>query len=102
LPGAVALRSAPSVSSPSPAPRLGHNPLRAVLLHSRCLSRTTHHPSVILQLLPTNGYGSPGVAGAALEIAGIAGTDFTVLGSPGLDAAVFDAFTYGGTVLKVQ
>ena len=59
-------------------------------------------PSVILQLLPTNGYGSPGVAGAALEIAGIAGTGFTATGSPGLDAAVFDAFTYGGKVLKVQ
>ena len=56
-------------------------------------------PSEVLQLLPTNGYGATGESGAALEIAGIAGTGFT---ASGLDAGVFDAFTYTGKVLKVQ
>jgi uncharacterized protein (TIGR03437 family) len=56
-------------------------------------------PSVILELLPANGYGSPGVSGAALEIAGIADSGFS---ASGLDVGLFSAFTYTGKVLKVQ
>jgi uncharacterized protein (TIGR03437 family) len=59
-------------------------------------------PSVILELLPTNGYGATGVPGVALEIAGIAENGFTVAGSPGIDVGVFDAFTFNGGVAKVQ
>jgi uncharacterized protein (TIGR03437 family) len=59
-------------------------------------------PSVILNLLPTNGYGATGVPGVALEIAGIVGNSFTVTGSPGIDVGVFNGFTYTGGVARVQ
>jgi uncharacterized protein (TIGR03437 family) len=59
-------------------------------------------PSVMLQLLPTNGYGAVGSKGAAIEIAGIAANTFTVAGSPGLDVGVFNAFTYTGGIATVQ
>jgi uncharacterized protein (TIGR03437 family) len=59
-------------------------------------------PSVILQLLPANGYGATGVPGAAIEIAGVAGNGFTVAGTPGLQVGVFNAFTYSGGVAAVQ
>jgi len=59
-------------------------------------------PAVIINLLPLNGYGAPGVPGAAIEIAGVAGNAFTAGGTPGLDVGVFNAFTYNGGVAVVQ
>jgi hypothetical protein len=59
-------------------------------------------PSAILRLLPTNGYGSPGVAGAALQIAGVVDNRFTVSGSPGLDAGTLTVFTSFGVIAKVE
>jgi uncharacterized protein (TIGR03437 family) len=59
-------------------------------------------PSVILKLLPANGYGAEGAPGAAIQIAGIAANSFTVAGSPGLDVGVFSAFTYNGGIAAVQ
>ena len=59
-------------------------------------------PSVIFSLLPTNGYGNVGVPGVSLQIAGVALNDFTVAGSPGIDAGVFAAFTYSVGVATVQ
>ena len=59
-------------------------------------------PASILSLLPANGVGDAGVAGAILEIAGVVDNRFTVAGSPGLDAGVFTLFTSNGVVAKVQ
>lgn len=59
-------------------------------------------PSVILSLLPTNGYGAIGVPGVSLQIAGVALSDFTAAGSPGIDAGVFAAFTYSVGVATVK
>jgi uncharacterized protein (TIGR03437 family) len=59
-------------------------------------------PSVILSLLPTNGYGSPGQPGAAVEIAGIAASSFSGSTAPGIDAGLFSAFTYNGAIANVQ
>jgi hypothetical protein len=53
-------------------------------------------------LLPANGYGSVGVRGVGLQIAGIALDRFTVTGSPGIDTALFSAFTYNGAVAEAQ
>ncbi len=59
-------------------------------------------PSVILNLLPTNGFGATGEPGAAIEIAGVAANSFTAAGSPGIDVGIFNAFTFKGGVAKVQ
>ena len=59
-------------------------------------------PSVILSLLPTNGYGAPGVPGVGLQIAGISTGSFTVAGSPGIDAGIFTVFTPSGGIAKAQ
>lgn len=59
-------------------------------------------PAAILSLIPANGFGSFGVAGVAMQIAGIVDNRFTVTGSPGLDAGVFTTFTSTGAVVKVQ
>jgi hypothetical protein len=61
-------------------------------------------PSVILNLLPTNGYGSsnPIKRGVNVSIAGIPETTFTVAGSPGLDAGIFTVFVSNNTVATIQ
>jgi hypothetical protein len=59
-------------------------------------------PSVILGLLPTNGYGSRGVPGVGLQIAGVSNGSFTVAGSPAIDVGIFGAFTSTGGIAKVQ
>ena len=59
-------------------------------------------PSVILSLLPTNGYGAVGVKGVSLQIAGVALNYFTVPGAPGIDAGVFTAFTYSSGIATVH
>jgi uncharacterized protein (TIGR03437 family) len=59
-------------------------------------------PSVMLNLLPTNGYGAVGEKGVMVEIAGVAANSFSVAGSPGIAAGVFNAFTYNGAVAGVQ
>lgn len=59
-------------------------------------------PSVILQLLPANGYGADGVPGAAIQIAGIASNQFTLPGPLGAFSTIFSAFTYNGGIATVQ
>jgi uncharacterized protein (TIGR03437 family) len=59
-------------------------------------------PSVILNLLPANGYGSFGVPGVNLQIAGDSLAHFTVAGSPGLDVGTFDVLVSHGGVAKIQ
>lgn len=59
-------------------------------------------PSAILNLLPTNGYGSLGDLGVSLQIAGVAENRFTVAGSPGLNEGFFTAFIANGAVAKVE
>ena len=59
-------------------------------------------PSVILNLLPTNGYGTFTQKGVNISIAGIPETSFTVTGSPGVDAAVFSVFVSNGSVAAIQ
>jgi len=56
-------------------------------------------PTLILNLLPTNGYGAAGVTGAAIEIAGVEEHAFAV---SGIDVAIFNSLTYSGRVLTVQ
>jgi uncharacterized protein (TIGR03437 family) len=59
-------------------------------------------PSVILSLLPTNGYGAFGELGVGIQIAGLALNSFTVAGSPGIDTGLFSVFTATGGVAAVQ
>jgi hypothetical protein len=59
-------------------------------------------PPSILSMLPTNGYGAVGVTGAGLQIAGVIDDQFTVSGSPGIDAGQFTLFTATGPIVKVQ
>jgi uncharacterized protein (TIGR03437 family) len=59
-------------------------------------------PPAILSLLPTNGYGSFGVPGVSIQIAGVVGNRFTVGGTPGIDAGVYTLFTSTGPIVKVQ
>ncbi|MGP0071421.1 MAG: hypothetical protein ACLPWF_05755 [Bryobacteraceae bacterium] len=59
-------------------------------------------PSVILNLLPPDGFGAFGVPGVALEIAGYAEAHFTATGSPGLDVGTFGAFVANGKIAKIQ
>lgn len=56
-------------------------------------------PSSILNLLPTNGFGSPGVPGVNLQIAGIPLINVT---APGIDAAIFSAFITTGGIAVIQ
>ncbi len=59
-------------------------------------------PSAILNLLPTNGYGTFTKQGVSISIAGIPESGFTVSGSPGLDAAIFSVFVSTGSVASIQ
>jgi uncharacterized protein (TIGR03437 family) len=59
-------------------------------------------PPSILSMLPTNGYGAVGVTGAGLQIAGVIDDQFTVSGSPGIDAGQLTLFTATGPIVKVQ
>ena len=56
-------------------------------------------PSVILNMLPSNGYGTPTEAGVNIQVAGFAVMDLT---APGLDEGVFSAFVTNGSVAKIQ
>jgi uncharacterized protein (TIGR03437 family) len=56
-------------------------------------------PSVLLNLLPTNGYGSPGAPGAGIQIAGVALNRVT---ASGLDDGIIRAYTSTGGIAKVQ
>jgi hypothetical protein len=59
-------------------------------------------PSVILNLLPTNGYGTTTQQGVELQIAGVPLGAFSAPGSPGLDSSVFSVYVSNGGVAKVQ
>jgi uncharacterized protein (TIGR03437 family) len=59
-------------------------------------------PSVILNLLPPDGFGAFGSPGVNLQIAGYALADSTASGSPGLDSGVFSAFVSSGGIAKIQ
>jgi uncharacterized protein (TIGR03437 family) len=61
-------------------------------------------PSAILNLLPTNGYGSssPIKRGVNVSIAGVPEATFTVAGSPGLDAGIFTVFVSNNSVATIQ
>ena len=56
-------------------------------------------PSVILNLLPPNGYGAFGVPGVDLEIGGYPLASFT---GSGLDTGVFSAFVTTGGIAAIQ
>ena len=56
-------------------------------------------PSSILSLLPAGGFGSPGVPGVSLQIAGVPLINVT---APGLDAAVFSGFITTGVIAAIQ
>jgi len=57
-------------------------------------------PSAILNLLPTNGYGSEGVPGVNIQIAGVPLVTFS--GTSGIDAGLFSAFITSGAVVGIQ
>jgi len=59
-------------------------------------------PSAILNLLPTNGYGSFGDLGVNIQIAGLAFNHFTVAGSPGLNEGFLSAYIANGAVARVE
>ena len=56
-------------------------------------------PSVILRMIPPNGYGAVGVPGMSMQIGGAISGNFT---APGIDTGVFTAFGFSGSVVKVQ
>jgi hypothetical protein len=57
---------------------------------------------MILNLLPTNGYGNTTKHGVNVSIAGIPEANFTGAGSPGLDAGIFTVFVSNNTVAAIQ
>jgi uncharacterized protein (TIGR03437 family) len=59
-------------------------------------------PSEILNLLPTNGFGTTTEMGVQLQIAGVPLAGFTASGSPGLDSGVFSVWVSNGSVAKIQ
>jgi uncharacterized protein (TIGR03437 family) len=59
-------------------------------------------PSVILELLPPNGYAAVGVKGVTIQIAGAALKTYTVGGAPGVDAADLSVFTANGGTAAIQ
>jgi uncharacterized protein (TIGR03437 family) len=59
-------------------------------------------PSVMLQLLPTNGYGAEAVPGVGIQVGGVLSSSFTGSGAPGLDEGFLTAFTTSGGVAKIQ
>ena len=73
-----------------------------ILCNANASSGTFTIPSAILNLLPTNGYGTPTKPGVSLSIAGIPENRFTVTGSPGIDAGIFTVFVSNGSVATIQ
>jgi uncharacterized protein (TIGR03437 family) len=59
-------------------------------------------PSEILNLLPTDGYGTLTQKGVELQIAGVPLDNFTASGSPGLDSGIFTVYVSSGGVAAVQ
>jgi hypothetical protein len=59
-------------------------------------------PSAILTLLPANGYATPTTPGVLIQLGGIAQSNFTVPGSPGLGEGFFTAFIANGAVASIQ
>jgi hypothetical protein len=57
-------------------------------------------PSVMLNLLSLNGYGSTTKLGVDLQVAGVPVSDFSV--APDLDAGIFSVFVSNGTVASLQ
>jgi uncharacterized protein (TIGR03437 family) len=59
-------------------------------------------PAAILNLLPSNGYGSPTKKGVDIEIAGVNPQDFSAAGSPGIDAAMMTVYVSQGSIGTLQ
>jgi hypothetical protein len=59
-------------------------------------------PSAILNLLPTNGYGTVTQPGVNIQIAGIPENVYSVAGSPGIDAGLFTVWVSNGSVAAIQ
>ncbi|MGB7760262.1 MAG: hypothetical protein WBL61_10565 [Bryobacteraceae bacterium] len=59
-------------------------------------------PAAILNLFPTNGYGTLTKQGLSISIAGIPEARFTVAGSPGLDTGILAVFVSTGSVPTIQ
>jgi hypothetical protein len=73
-----------------------------ILCNADPSSGTFTVPSAILNLLPTNGYGTTTKPGVNISIAGIPEATFTAAGSPGIDAAIFSVFISTGSVATIQ
>jgi hypothetical protein len=59
-------------------------------------------PSAILNLLPTNGYGTVTTQGVNISIAGIPESHYTVAGSPGIDTGILTVYIASGSVAAIQ
>jgi uncharacterized protein (TIGR03437 family) len=59
-------------------------------------------PSALLNLLPTNGYGTLTTQGVNISIAGIPESHTTVAGSPGIDAGALIVYVATGSVATLQ
>jgi uncharacterized protein (TIGR03437 family) len=59
-------------------------------------------PSAFLSVIPADGYGAFGVKGVDIQVAGVVSNRFTVTGSPGIDAGIFDAYVSSGKIVTVQ
>ncbi len=59
-------------------------------------------PSAILSLLPADGFATPTTPGVLIQLGGIAQSNFTVAGSPGIDEGFFTAFISSGAVAAIQ
>ena len=59
-------------------------------------------PSALLGLLPAGGFATPTTPGVLIQLGGIAQSNFTVTGSPGIDEGFFTAFIASGAVAAIQ
>jgi uncharacterized protein (TIGR03437 family) len=59
-------------------------------------------PSAILKVIPPAGYGSLGVRGVDIQLAGVPSSRFTISGSPGIDAGIFTVYESNGSIAAIQ
>lgn len=59
-------------------------------------------PSAILNLLPSNGYGTTTKKGVDLQVAGVNPQVYSAGGSPGIDAGVMAIYVSNGSVATIQ
>ena len=85
---------------------VSESPFRSSYVYIMCNANasagTFTIPSAILNLLPTNGYGTVTTQGVNISIAGIPESHYTVAGSPGIDTGILTVYIASGSVAAIQ